>query len=37
LQTHRDQIRFVADRDEKMEAIFDPADRGIQMPAVNEP
>ena len=37
LQTHRDQIRFVADRDEKMEAIFDPADRGIQMPAVIEP
>jgi ankyrin repeat protein len=33
LQTHRDQIRFVADRDERMEAAFDPTDRGIQVPA----
>ena len=32
LQTRRDQTRFVADRDEKMEAAFDPADRGDQTP-----
>ena len=32
LQTRRDQIRFVADRDEKMEAAFDPADRADQTP-----
>jgi len=34
LQTRRDQIQFVADRDAKMEAVFDPTDRGIQMPTV---
>ncbi len=32
LQTRRDQIRFVADRDEKMEAAFDPSDTGDQTP-----
>ena len=37
LQTRRDQIRFVADRDEKMEAAFDPAARGDQTPALEEP
>ena len=36
LQTRRDQIRFVADRDEKMEAAFDPAARGDQTPALEE-
>ena len=35
-QTRRDQIRFVADRDEKMEAAFDPAARGDQTPALEE-
>jgi len=34
LQTRRDQIQVVADRDAKMEALFDPTDRGIQMPTV---
>ncbi len=32
LQTRNDQIQFVTDRDAKMEAIFDPTNRGIQMP-----
>ena len=36
LQTRRDQIRFVADRDKKMEAAFDPADRGDQTPAPDQ-
>ena len=36
LQTRRDQIRFVADRDEKMEAAFDPADLGDQTPALDQ-
>ena len=36
LQTRRDQTRFVADRDEKMEAAFDPADRGDQTPDLEQ-
>ena len=36
LQTRRDQTRFVADRDETMEAAFDPADRGDQTPAPDQ-
>ena len=36
LQTRRDQIRFVADRDKKMEAAFDPADLGDQTPAPDQ-
>ena len=32
LQTRRDQIRFVAERDRKMEAAFDPADLSDQTP-----
>jgi ankyrin repeat protein len=37
LQTRRDQIRFVADRDAQMEAMFDPTDRSIQMPDLVQP
>ena len=36
LQTRRDQTRFVADRDEKMEAAFDPTDRGDQTPVPDQ-
>ena len=36
LQTRRDQIRFVAERDKKMEAAFDPADRGDQTPELDQ-
>ena len=36
LQTRRDQIRFVADRDEKMEAAFDPANLGDQTPVADQ-
>ena len=36
LQTRRDQIRFVADRDERMEAAFDPASTEIQVPPMDE-
>ena len=36
LQTRRDQIRFVADRDKKMAAAFDPADLGDQTPAPDQ-
>ena len=36
LQTRRDQTRFVADRDEKMEAAFDPADRSDQTPVPDQ-
>ena len=36
LQTRRDQIRFVAERDTKMEAAFDPADRGNQTPVPDQ-
>ena len=36
LQTRRDQTRFVAGRDEKMEAAFDPTDRGDQTPVPDQ-
>ena len=36
LQTHRDQIRYVTDRDQKMEAAFDPSSNEIQMPPGDE-
>ena len=36
LQTRRDQTRSVAERDEWMEANFDPASFAIQMPVPDQ-